>query len=54
MITLAILLVSILAIAIVGSIIALAFGAGFIAVFGDLIICALIIYGLVRLFRRRK
>lgn len=43
-----------LTIAIVALVIALACGAGFIAVFGDLILCGLIIFGLIKLFRRKK
>ena len=50
MITFGILLV----LAIIAAIIALAVGAGFLAVFGDLLICTLIIVGLVKLFRRKK
>lgn len=34
--------------------IALTFGAGLLAVFGDLIVCGLIIWLLVKLFRRKK
>lgn len=54
MITFTILLITILAIAIVAACIALACGAGFIAAFGDLIVCGLIIWLFVKLFRRRK
>lgn len=43
-----------LAIAIVAALIALVCGAGFIAVFGDLIVCGLIIWLLVKIFRRKK
>ena len=50
MITLTILLIA----AIVVACIALACGAGFIVAFGDLILCGLIIYGLFKLFRRKK
>lgn len=54
MITFTILLVTLLTVAIVVASIALACGAGFIAAFGDLIICGLVIYGLVKLFRRKR
>ena len=54
MITFTILLVAVLAVAIVAACIALACGAGFIAAFGDLIVCGLIIGLIVKLFRRRK
>ncbi len=54
MIIFSILCTILLAVAIVAAIIALAFGAGFIAVFGDLIVCGLIICLLVKLFRRKK
>ena len=43
-----------LTIAIVIVSVVLAFGTGFLAVFGDLIICGLIIGLLVKLFKRRK
>lgn len=54
MITLSILLIAIVAIAIIAAIIALVGGAGVIVAFGDLIVCGLIIWLLVKLFRRRK
>ena len=54
MITFTILLVTLLAVAIVVASIALACGAGFIAAFGDLIVCGLIFWLLVKLFRRKK
>lgn len=54
MITFSILLITLLAVAIVTAVIAVAFGAGFIAVFGDLVICLGIIWLLIKLFRRRK
>lgn len=54
MITFTILLVTLLAVAFVIASIAVACGAGFIAAFGDLIICGLVIYLLVKLFRRKK
>lgn len=50
MITFSILLIA----AIIIASIALAFGAGLFAVFGDLIICGLIIALFVKLFRRKK
>lgn len=54
MITFSILSIALLVIAVVATIIALACGAGFIAVFGDLIVCGLIIGLLIKLFRRKK
>ena len=54
MITLSILTVIVLAIVIVAAAIALVCGAGFIAVFGDLIVAALIIGLIVKLFKRKK
>ena len=54
MITFSILLTVLLAVAFVVATIALACGAGFIAVFGDLIICGLVIALIVKLFKRKK
>lgn len=54
MITFTILLIALLGIAVVAGTIALACGAGFIAIFGDLIVCGLIIGLLVKLFKGRK
>lgn len=54
MITFSVLLIVLLAIALVTAIIALVGGAGLIAVFGDLIICGLIVGLLVKIFRRKK
>lgn len=54
MITFTILLTVLLAVAIVVASIALACGVGFVAAFGDLIVCGLVIYVLVKLFRRKK
>ena len=54
MITFTILLIALLAAIIVTGIIALVCGAGFVVVFGDAIICVLIISLLVKLFKRRK
>ena len=54
MITLTILLTILLSVAIVVASIALACGAGFIAAFGDLIVFGLILWLLVKLFRRKK
>ena len=54
MITLTILLTILLSVAIVVASIALACGAGFIVAFGDLIVCGLIIWLFVKLFRRKK
>ena len=50
MITFSILMIVLLVIATILA----AFGAGFLAVFGDILVCGLIIYGLVKLFRRKK
>lgn len=54
MITFTILLITLLSVAFVIATIAMACGAGFIAAFGDLIVCGLILWLLVKLFRRRK
>ena len=54
MITFTILLTALLTVAIVAAVIAVACGAGFVALFGDLIICGLLIWIIVRLFRRRR
>lgn len=54
MVTFGILLGIVLAAAIVIAAVALVGGAGLIAVFGDLIICGLIIGLLIKLFRKRK
>lgn len=54
MILFTILLIALVILATVAAIIALACGAGFVAVFGDAIICVLIIWVLVKLFRRRR
>ena len=54
MITFSILTTILLAVAIVAAIVALAFGGGFVVVFGDLIVCGFIIWALVKLFRRKK
>ena len=54
MITLSILTVVLLTIAIIGAAIAVMCGAGFIVAFGDIIIAALIIVGLFKLFKRKK
>jgi hypothetical protein len=43
-----------LVIAIVAAFIALVCGAGIFAVFGDLIVFGLIVWALVKLFRRKK
>lgn len=54
MITFTILLISLLMLAVMSAIILLVGGAGFIAVFGDLIVCVLIIGLIVRLIKRRR
>lgn len=54
MITFTILLISLLTLAVMSAIILLVGGAGFIAVFGDLIVCVLIIGLIVRLIKRRR
>lgn len=50
MITFSILMIVLLTLAVVLA----TFGAGFLAVFGDLLMCGLIIVGLVKLLRRKK
>ena len=54
MITFAIILITLLALAIAAALVILAGGAGVILAFGDLIICGGIIWLLVKLFRRRR
>ena len=54
MITFTLLLIAFIVIAIISIISIIVGGAGFIALFGDVIICGLIIWLLVKLFRRRK
>ena len=54
MITFIILLIAALTIAIATTLVILAGGAGVIIAFGDLIVCGLILWAIVRLFRRRK
>ena len=54
MITFTILLITLLALIIATALIILAGGAGIIVAFGDVIICGLIIFTIVRLFVRRK
>lgn len=54
MITLSILTTILLAVAFIAAVIALACGAGFIVIFGDLFVAALIIVLLVKLFKRKK
>ena len=54
MITLSILTIILISIAIVAAVIALACGAGFIVAFGDLIVAALIIGLIIKLFKRKK
>lgn len=47
-------LTALLIVAIVGAIIALACGAAFIVVFGDLIVFGMIVWLLIKLFKRKK
>lgn len=54
MITLTVLTTILLSIAIITAVIALMCGAGFIVVFGDLLVCGLIIALIVKLFKRKK
>lgn len=54
MITLSILTVVLLAIVIFAAVIALVCGAGFVAVFGDVIVAVLIISLIIKLFKRKK
>ena len=54
MIIFTVLLLALLGAALVGTIVALTCGAGIIALFGDVIVCGLIIWLLVKLFRRKK
>lgn len=53
MITLSLLTVIFLAIAIIAAVIAIMCGAGFIVVFGDMIVAALIIVLIVKLFKKK-
>lgn len=54
MITFTILAVVLLSLVIATALIILAGGAGVILAFGDLLVCGLIIWLLVKLFRRRR
>ena len=54
MILFTILLALIGAITVIGLIAALVAGAGFIAVFGDLIVFSLIVWLIIKIFRRKK
>jgi hypothetical protein len=54
MITLSVLTVIFIAIAIIAAVVALVCGAGFIFVFGDIIIAALIIGLFIKLFKRNE
>lgn len=53
MITFTVILVALLSLVIAAALVILAGGAGVILAFGDLIVCAGIIWLIVRLFRRR-
>jgi hypothetical protein len=54
MITFTVLLIAALVLVIISAIALLLGGAGFILVFGDVIAFALIVWAIVRLFRRKK
>ena len=54
MITFTILLVTLLSLIIATALIILAGGAGLIVALGDVIVCGLILYVIIRLFVRRK
>lgn len=54
MITFIAILIGLLSLIIAAALIALVGGAGIFLVFGDLIICGLIIWFIVKLFRRRR
>lgn len=54
MITFIILFVSLLALAIMIAASLLLGGAGILVVFGDAVVCALILWAIIRLFRRKK
>lgn len=54
MITFLVLLTIVVCIAIAAALIIIAGGAGFVLAFGDLIVCGLIIWLIVRLFGRRR
>lgn len=54
MITFIVLLVALVSLLMGAALVALAGGAGVIIAFGDVIVCGLIIWLIVRLFRRRK
>lgn len=54
MVTFFVLLIALVALLITAAIIVIAGGAGFIIAFADVIVCGLIIYWIIRLFRRRK
>ena len=53
MITLTIILIALLSLIIAAALIVLAGGAGFILAFSDLFVCGLVIWVIIRLFRRR-
>jgi len=54
MLTFTVVSVTVLSLLIAAALIVLAGGAGVVLAFSDLIVCALIIWLLVKLFRRRK
>lgn len=54
MILFTILLTAIIAIAVIGLVCAIVSGAGFIAVFGDIFVFGLIVWLIVKIFKRKK
>lgn len=54
MITFIVLTITLLSLIVAATLIVLAGGAGLVLAFGDVIVCGLIIWALVRLFRSRK
>ena len=54
MITFSVLLIALLVVLTVAALVVLASGAGLILVFGDLIVCGLILWGIIKLFKRKK
>lgn len=53
MITFTIILIALLSLAVAAALVIFAGGAGFVLAFGDLIVCAGVIWLIVRLFKRR-
>ena len=54
MVLFSVLLVALLVISIVAALVVLTSGAGLILAFGDLIVCGLILWAIVKLFKRKK